>query len=48
MDALVKRYDDANSRYNVRGTPTFIINGTVAQGVNDWAALEPLLKAAGA
>jgi protein-disulfide isomerase len=46
--ALAKRYDDANRLYNVRGTPTFIVNGKVADGVNDWAALEPLLKAAGA
>jgi protein-disulfide isomerase len=46
--ALARRYDDANRVYNVRSTPTFIINGTVVAGVNDWAGLEPALKAAGA
>ncbi len=46
--ALARRYDDANRVYNVRGTPTFVINGTVVAGVNDWAGLEPALKAAGA
>jgi protein-disulfide isomerase len=29
-------------RLGVQGTPTFLINGTVAQ-VNSWAAIEPLL-----
>ncbi len=48
LDALVKRADDANRLYNVRSTPTFIVNGKVAANVNDWAALEPVLKAAGA
>lgn len=34
-------------RLGVSGTPTFAINGKVAQGVYDWASLEPLLRRAG-
>jgi protein-disulfide isomerase len=48
FDALAKRADDANRLYQIRGTPTFIINGKVAENVGDWAGLEPALKAAGA
>lgn len=48
FDLLAKRADDAVRLYQVRGTPTFVINGKVADGVGDWAALEPALKAAGA
>ena len=48
FDALAKRADDANRLYQIRGTPTFIVNGKVADGVGDWASLEPVLKAAGA
>jgi len=48
MDALGKRFDEANRLYQIRGTPTFIINGKVVDGVGDWAGLEPALKAAGA
>jgi protein-disulfide isomerase len=48
MDALAKRADDANRLYQIRGTPTFIVNGKVADGVGDWAGLESVLKAAGA
>ena len=48
FDALAKRYDDANRVYQIKGTPTFIVNGKVAAGVGDWAGLEPVLKAAGA
>lgn len=35
------------ARTLVQGTPTFIINGKVAEGAYDWATLEPLLRAAG-
>jgi protein-disulfide isomerase len=47
-DALTKQLNDAQSKYNVDSTPTFIINGTKADGAFDWATLEPALKAAGA
>ena len=48
FDALARRADDANRLYQIHGTPTFVVNGKVADGVGDWAALEPVLKAAGA
>lgn len=35
------------ARALVQGTPTFIINGKVADGAYDWATLEPQLRAAG-
>lgn len=34
----------AGERLGVAGTPTFMVNGRVAQHVHDWAALEPLLS----
>jgi protein-disulfide isomerase len=48
LDAIAKQSDTAGRLYNVSGTPTFIVNGTVATNVYDWAALQPVLKAAGA
>jgi protein-disulfide isomerase len=35
----------ASSEEKVGGTPTFIINGELAQGVDTWAKLEPRLQA---
>jgi protein-disulfide isomerase len=35
-------------QFKITGTPTFIINGLVAEGIGDWEKLEPALKAAGA
>ncbi len=37
----------AGDKYAVNGTPTFIINGKKAEGVYDWASLQPQLKAVG-
>jgi len=34
----------AGERLGINGTPSFMINGRVAQHVHDWAALEPLLR----
>jgi len=48
LDAIAKQADTATRQYNVSGTPTFIVNGTVATNVYDWASLQPVLKAAGA
>ena len=45
---LAANTDKANQQYNVRGTPTFILNGKVLEDTGDWAKLEPALKAAGA
>ena len=35
----------AAEQLGIAGTPSFTINGRVAQNVHDWAALEPLLRA---
>ncbi len=37
----------AEQDYHIHGTPSFVINGKLAEGVHDWAALEPLLRPAG-
>jgi protein-disulfide isomerase len=36
---------DAVDRYNVRGTPTFVINGETLDGVLDWPSVETRIKA---
>jgi len=38
----------ADTQYKISGTPTFIVNGRIAEGVLDWPGLERTLKAAGA
>jgi len=48
LDAIVAQTAAANKAYAIPGTPTFIVNGVVAAKVPDWAALEPVLRAAGA
>lgn len=48
FDTLARRKDAADQQFNISGTPTFIVNGTVAANVNDWAQLQPVLRAAGA
>ena len=47
-EQIASRKDAADQQYNLSGTPTFVVNGNVAREVNDWAALQPVLKAAGA
>ena len=47
-ELIATRKDAADQQYNLSGTPTFIVNGNVARDVNDWNALQPVLKAAGA
>lgn len=47
-DAISKQLADAQAKYNVNATPTFIINGSPVANAYDWATLEPALKAAGA
>ena len=48
IDALQKVREDAFNKYNVQGTPTFFINGTIVPNVASWTDLEPQLRAAGA
>ena len=45
--ALAKETEDAATKYNVTGTPTFFVNGE-STGTADWQTLEPKLQAAGA
>jgi protein-disulfide isomerase len=47
VNRVVAMTEAAEKRYAVNGTPTFIINGTKAENVYDWANLQPLLAAAG-
>lgn len=35
----------AGEQAGVSGTPSFLVNGRLAQNVHDWTALEPLLRA---
>jgi len=48
LDTLAKNLQKADAEYHVGSTPTFILNGKVLQGVDDWEKLEPALKSAGA
>ena len=47
VDQLVQMASDANSQFaDFRGTPTFVINGTMLDDTATWEALEPRLKTA--
>jgi protein-disulfide isomerase len=49
IDAVAKRTQEATQKYNINGTPTFIVNGDVLPASDDeWSGLEARLKAAGA
>ena len=48
IQAIAKSADTANARYAIPGTPAFIVNGKIAKDVFTWAALQPVLTAAGA
>ncbi|OYY70387.1 thioredoxin domain-containing protein [Sphingomonas sp. 28-63-12] len=48
IERLATNLQQADTQYKISGTPTFIINGKVVDGVLDWAGLERALKAAGA
>lgn len=48
LEAIAKQTDTANQKYNITGTPTFIINGKVVPNAAAYEQLEPALKAAGA
>lgn len=47
IDALAKITKDGVDKFQITGTPTFIVNGKKEE-VNTWEAVEPLLIAAGA
>lgn len=44
IDKLVQITADATSQYNIPGTPSFLINGTLAADSSNWTALEPKIK----
>lgn len=46
--AIERRFQAANTQYSIRGTPTFLINGSVVPDASSWDALQPALRAAGA
>ncbi len=46
--AIESRFKAANDTFNVSGTPTFIVNGSVVPNASSWDALKPALAAAGA
>jgi protein-disulfide isomerase len=48
LEAIAKQTDAANQKYNITGTPTFIVNGKVVPNAAAYEQLEPALKAAGA
>lgn len=47
VERLTEMHRVAIEQHGVHGTPGFLINGRVAPGVHDWAALEPLLARPG-
>ena len=46
MDRLVQMNTDANQQFNIPGTPAFVINGELVDGVSSWERLEPELRKA--
>lgn len=47
LDQYTKSAQTGESKFNVRGTPTFVLNGETLENTGDWKTLEPKLKAAG-
>ncbi len=41
--AIVEGSNANSAEFAVAGTPSFVINGSLQQGVHNWAALQPLL-----
>jgi len=46
QDKLVKMRQVATEQFNLQGTPTFVLNGTVVPDTAEWSQLEPKLRAA--
>jgi protein-disulfide isomerase len=46
VDRLVQMNQDASDKYDIPGTPTFLVNGKVAQDATTWDTLKPALDAA--
>ena len=46
VNQLVQMNSDAVANFNIPGTPAFVINGALVEGVASWDALEPKIKEA--
>ena len=46
INQLVQMNSDAASTYNIPGTPSFLINGTLVDQTAAWDQLEPKIKEA--
>lgn len=46
IDRLVQMTSDASSQHDVQGTPSFLINGKLAENAANWEALEPQIRTA--
>lgn len=46
IDKLVQMTSDATAQFNIPGTPSFVLNGSLLDQTATWEALEPKLKAA--
>ena len=46
LQRLVEIQTQAVQQHNVNATPTFLINGKVAEASADWKSLEPAIQAA--
>jgi protein-disulfide isomerase len=46
IDSLTQHQNRYQNEDQINGTPTFFVNGQLQEGVNDWGALQPRLKAA--
>jgi protein-disulfide isomerase len=46
LEPFIARQQEAVTRYQINGTPTFLINGTKVEGVATWEGLQPRLEEA--
>ncbi|WP_205479188.1 thioredoxin domain-containing protein [Sphingomonas arenae] len=46
VDRLVQMTSDGTSQYNLTGTPSFVINGQLAEQTATWETLEPAIREA--
>ena len=47
IEALAKGVQDANTQYNITGTPTLLLNGAVVPDTTTWDAMKAKLKESG-
>lgn len=48
VTAIEKATNEGVEKYQISGTPTFVINGQVAEGLNTWGAVRDRLRTMGA